>query len=372
MDVGIGLPSTIPGAGRDQLLEWARRAEARGFSTLGTIDRIVYPSHDPLIALAAAAGGDRADPPRDHDPARAHPGQRRGARQAGRHARRAVGRAPRARRGRRAPRGRLRGRRRRLPRARADPRRDARPLGPDLGRRGLRRGRGDRPAAGRRAAVRDPRRLGGRRLRAAPRATATAGPAATARWRSSPTGPRACGPRGRPPDATARRGRWCSRTTRSATARSRRSSAACATTTGPGTTRTTIVARAATDAETVRENVRAFAEAGCDELIFFPCDPDPDQVDLLADALAVTEFATLPEPARPGGVRQRRCDRARRRVRRPARRAGRAGRLRRHAGRRGARARRERSAGCYQHCDVRDVAGAAGGDRRHRRAARDR
>ena len=47
----------------------------------------------------------------------------------------------------------------------------------------------------------------------------------------------------------------------------------------------TIVARAATDAETVRENVRAFAEAGCDELIFFPCDPDPEQVDLLADAL---------------------------------------------------------------------------------------
>ena len=45
MEVGIGLPSTIPGTGRDQLLEWARRAEARGFSTLGTIDRIVYPSH---------------------------------------------------------------------------------------------------------------------------------------------------------------------------------------------------------------------------------------------------------------------------------------------------------------------------------------
>ena len=46
-----------------------------------------------------------------------------------------------------------------------------------------------------------------------------------------------------------------------------------------------IVARAATDAETVRENVEAFAAAGCDELIFFPCDPDPEQVDLLADAL---------------------------------------------------------------------------------------
>ena len=55
MDIGIGLPSTIPGAGREDVLEWARRAEARGFSTLGTIDRIVYPGHEPLIALAAAA-----------------------------------------------------------------------------------------------------------------------------------------------------------------------------------------------------------------------------------------------------------------------------------------------------------------------------
>src|SRR4051794_841992 len=54
MEVGIGLPSSIPGVGGDQLLRWATRAEARGFSTLGTIDRIVYPSHEPLIALAAA------------------------------------------------------------------------------------------------------------------------------------------------------------------------------------------------------------------------------------------------------------------------------------------------------------------------------
>jgi alkanesulfonate monooxygenase SsuD/methylene tetrahydromethanopterin reductase-like flavin-dependent oxidoreductase (luciferase family) len=55
MDVGIGLPATIPGVGRDQLLEWARRAEARGFSSLGTIDRIVYDNYEPLIALTAAA-----------------------------------------------------------------------------------------------------------------------------------------------------------------------------------------------------------------------------------------------------------------------------------------------------------------------------
>jgi alkanesulfonate monooxygenase SsuD/methylene tetrahydromethanopterin reductase-like flavin-dependent oxidoreductase (luciferase family) len=55
MDVAIGLPSTIPGVERDQLLEWARRAEARGFSSLGTIDRLVYDNYEPLIALAAAA-----------------------------------------------------------------------------------------------------------------------------------------------------------------------------------------------------------------------------------------------------------------------------------------------------------------------------
>jgi hypothetical protein len=46
------------------------------------------------------------------------------------------------------------------------------------------------------------------------------------------------------------------------------------------------VANAATDPERIRGCVRAFAEAGCDELVFFPCDPDPAQVDLLADALA--------------------------------------------------------------------------------------
>src|SRR5206468_6387788 len=55
MDVGIGLPATIPGAEGDQVLEWARRAEARGFSSLGTIDRLVYGNYEPLIALAAAA-----------------------------------------------------------------------------------------------------------------------------------------------------------------------------------------------------------------------------------------------------------------------------------------------------------------------------
>src|SRR3954469_11884920 len=55
MDVGIGLPTTIRGAERGQVLEWARRAEARGFTSLGTLDRVVHNSCEPLIALAAAA-----------------------------------------------------------------------------------------------------------------------------------------------------------------------------------------------------------------------------------------------------------------------------------------------------------------------------
>src|SRR4051794_41968553 len=55
MDVGIGLPTTIRGAGRGRVLGWARRGEARGFPSLGTLDRIVYDNYEPLIALAAAA-----------------------------------------------------------------------------------------------------------------------------------------------------------------------------------------------------------------------------------------------------------------------------------------------------------------------------
>lgn len=55
MDVAIGLPNAVPGTTGDQLVEWAKRAEARGFSALGTIDRIAYDNYEPTIALAAAA-----------------------------------------------------------------------------------------------------------------------------------------------------------------------------------------------------------------------------------------------------------------------------------------------------------------------------
>jgi alkanesulfonate monooxygenase SsuD/methylene tetrahydromethanopterin reductase-like flavin-dependent oxidoreductase (luciferase family) len=55
MEIGIGLPTTIPGVQRHELIDWAKRADAAGFSTLGTIDRVVYPNYEPLIALSAAA-----------------------------------------------------------------------------------------------------------------------------------------------------------------------------------------------------------------------------------------------------------------------------------------------------------------------------
>lgn len=55
MDVAIGLPNAVPGTTGRELVEWARRADARGFSSLGTIDRVVYGNYEPLTALAAAA-----------------------------------------------------------------------------------------------------------------------------------------------------------------------------------------------------------------------------------------------------------------------------------------------------------------------------
>lgn len=55
MEIGIGLPTTLDTDG-PTVLTWARRAEERGFSSLATIDRIVYPTYDSLTALAAAAG----------------------------------------------------------------------------------------------------------------------------------------------------------------------------------------------------------------------------------------------------------------------------------------------------------------------------
>ena len=55
MEIGIGLPSTVPDTEGRTLVDWARAAEEAGFSTLGTIGRLVYPNYEELIALGAAA-----------------------------------------------------------------------------------------------------------------------------------------------------------------------------------------------------------------------------------------------------------------------------------------------------------------------------
>jgi len=55
VDIGIGLPNTVPGTEGRTLLDWAKNAEEAGFSTLGTIGRLVYPNYEELIALSAAA-----------------------------------------------------------------------------------------------------------------------------------------------------------------------------------------------------------------------------------------------------------------------------------------------------------------------------
>jgi alkanesulfonate monooxygenase SsuD/methylene tetrahydromethanopterin reductase-like flavin-dependent oxidoreductase (luciferase family) len=54
VDIGIGIPNSVRGATGPQLLDWARRAEAAGFSSLGTIGRVAYPSYEELTVLTAA------------------------------------------------------------------------------------------------------------------------------------------------------------------------------------------------------------------------------------------------------------------------------------------------------------------------------
>jgi alkanesulfonate monooxygenase SsuD/methylene tetrahydromethanopterin reductase-like flavin-dependent oxidoreductase (luciferase family) len=55
VEIGIGLPNTVPGTEGRRLVDWAKNAEEAGFSTLGTIGRLVYPNYEELIALSAAA-----------------------------------------------------------------------------------------------------------------------------------------------------------------------------------------------------------------------------------------------------------------------------------------------------------------------------
>ena len=238
MDVAIGLPATIPGVERDQLLEWARRAEARGFSSLATLDRIVYPNYEPLIALAAAAAVTERIGLLDRDPDRALSRQRRARGQAGRDAPPPLERAPDARRRRRRARGRLRGLRRGLPHPRAGLRRDARDVEAGVGGRVVRDGGRRRAGAAARPPGAADRRLGRRRLRARRHVRRRLDHGRRHARPAARRAPRSCGRRGRRRAATASRASPRSRTSRSATARARRRTATSATTTsGSASTR---------------------------------------------------------------------------------------------------------------------------------------
>jgi alkanesulfonate monooxygenase SsuD/methylene tetrahydromethanopterin reductase-like flavin-dependent oxidoreductase (luciferase family) len=55
MEVGIGLRNAVPGSNGTVIPEWARRAEAAAFATLGTIDRVLYRATSRSLSLAVAA-----------------------------------------------------------------------------------------------------------------------------------------------------------------------------------------------------------------------------------------------------------------------------------------------------------------------------
>lgn len=55
MNVGVGLPTSTAKASGDLLVEWARSADPSPFSSLGVIDRLAYLNFEPFTALAAAA-----------------------------------------------------------------------------------------------------------------------------------------------------------------------------------------------------------------------------------------------------------------------------------------------------------------------------
>lgn len=53
--IGVHLPHGVPGVSGATILDWARRADAAGFSSLGVADRLVYDNADAVVSLAAAA-----------------------------------------------------------------------------------------------------------------------------------------------------------------------------------------------------------------------------------------------------------------------------------------------------------------------------
>jgi alkanesulfonate monooxygenase SsuD/methylene tetrahydromethanopterin reductase-like flavin-dependent oxidoreductase (luciferase family) len=281
MESGIGLPSTIEGVGREQLLEWARRADARGFSSLGTIDRIVYGNYEPLIALAAAAGV--TERIRLATTILIAPYRANGAllaKQA-------------------ASLDRLSGGRLTLGVAVGGREDDYEVSGVDFHRRGKildamlqewqriwsgEAGIGPAPPNGR------PRLMIGGQADAAYERAARYGDG----WIMGGGSPdQFTGGMQKMRAAWADAGREGAPRTMSLAyfalgdrARQAADSYLRHYYAFTGDVADMIASSAATDADTVRQYAQAFESVGCDELIFVPCDPDPGQVDLLADALA--------------------------------------------------------------------------------------
>ncbi|SHN75593.1 LLM class flavin-dependent oxidoreductase [Cryptosporangium aurantiacum] len=56
MDIGIGLPTHAPWGDGRRFVEWARRAEAHGFGSVAVSDRLLWSTPEPLTVLAAVAG----------------------------------------------------------------------------------------------------------------------------------------------------------------------------------------------------------------------------------------------------------------------------------------------------------------------------
>jgi alkanesulfonate monooxygenase SsuD/methylene tetrahydromethanopterin reductase-like flavin-dependent oxidoreductase (luciferase family) len=55
VQIGIGLPTMVPGAPGSRVADWSREAEAAGFASLSCTDRVAYRTHDAFAALATAA-----------------------------------------------------------------------------------------------------------------------------------------------------------------------------------------------------------------------------------------------------------------------------------------------------------------------------
>lgn len=55
MEIGVGLPTNLSGTNKELVVEWARRAEDMGFSSLCMGERLTYSGYDWVLSLTAAA-----------------------------------------------------------------------------------------------------------------------------------------------------------------------------------------------------------------------------------------------------------------------------------------------------------------------------